>query len=244
MTETTYRRLGYGPRKVIALHGWLSDSTVFDVMLRHVDQAQFEFALPDFRGYGASIEHSGRYDLAEIASDALAIADKNGWAQFHLIGHSMGGKAALRLALAQPQRVGRILAITPVSAHPAPFDAATRALFERAVHDVEARRRILDLTTGDRLPPQWSVRLAAASLDICRVEAFAGYLAAWSEGDFAEEARGLAHEMLVLVGEHDAGVPMPLVERTWLADYPNARAGTIANAGHYPMIETPLFLAA
>ena len=40
-----------------------------------------------------------------MAEDALALADAQGWAGFHVVGHSMGGHVSLALARAHPHRV-------------------------------------------------------------------------------------------------------------------------------------------
>src|SRR5919202_5987891 len=121
---------GHGPVRVIALHGWLGDGSVFAPMLPAVDPERFTVAFLDYRGYGASKAIAGEYTLAEIAADAVALADALGWPCFHVLGHSMGGVAALRLALdAGADRVRRILAVTPVPASGVPFEGDALALF-------------------------------------------------------------------------------------------------------------------
>lgn len=45
------------------------------------------------------------YDLEDLAADALAVLDAHGVERAHLVGLSMGGFLAQRLALAHPQRV-------------------------------------------------------------------------------------------------------------------------------------------
>ena len=47
----------------------------------------------------------------------------------------------------------------------------------------------------------------------------------------------------MVIGEHDGPLPADFMRETFLKWYPNARLETIANAGHYPMYETPVVLA-
>jgi pimeloyl-ACP methyl ester carboxylesterase len=213
-------------------------------MLAGVDPAEFAVALPDYRGYGRSRDRSGPYDIATIARDVLELADGLGWSRFSLLGHSMGGKAALKVAAFSPGRVERILGVTPVWAGPAPFDPATADFFRSAANDVAVRVAILSATTAERLPHFWSSQVAAQSVEGSTREAFAGYFESWAFDDFAADVAGLGKDVLVIVGAHDRGVPEDVVAATWLAELPKAQLEVFGEAGHYPMFETPLQLAA
>jgi pimeloyl-ACP methyl ester carboxylesterase len=63
------------------------------------------------------------------------------------------------------------------------------------------------------------------------------------DDDFSDEAKGLTARMLVLSGEHDAGLPDEMVRFVYGRLYPFAAIETITNSGHYPMLETPLYFA-
>lgn len=234
---------GSGPNKVIALHGWFGDSSIFDPILQSLDGGALSIAFIDYRGYGKSRDIAGEHTLAEIASDALDLADALGWHRFGVLGHSMGGAAALRTAVAAPDRITKILAATPVPAHGVPFDPAAKKLFESAIEQFDSRQAIIDFSTGSRLSGAWSRTIAKLSMERSQQRAFADYFRSWSAGGFADAARGLAMPILVMVGEHDAGLTAEAMKQTYLADYPNSSLKIIANSGHYPMQETPVYFA-
>jgi pimeloyl-ACP methyl ester carboxylesterase len=61
---------------------------------------------------------------------------------------------------------------------------------------------------------------------------------------FVERIQGQTLPVLVVAGEHDRCRQRPeTCKTTWLQHYPNARLEVMANAGHYPMDETPVALA-
>jgi pimeloyl-ACP methyl ester carboxylesterase len=64
----------------------------------------------------------------------------------------------------------------------------------------------------------------------------------WSGEDFAEEAQGCPVPFLAITGEHDAGVPTEFVKGTILEWFPQSELHVMSNAGHYPMLETPIQL--
>jgi len=235
---------GHGPVRVLALHGWFGDSTVFSPLLSGLDPDRYSLALMDYRGYGASRAMDGPFDIATIASDAAALADHLGWDGFSIMGHSMGGKAALRLAANAPARVERILALTPVWAGAAPFDAETSAFFRGAGEDVGVRDAIIRNTTGGRYPAWWSRRLAEQSWQVSTPAAFAAYFESWALDDFGAEAATLAHPTLVVVGAEDTGVPEAMARATWLSLLRAAELQVMTGCGHYPMLEQPPALAA
>ena len=80
--------------------------------------------------------------------------------------------------------------------------------------------------------------LAHASRD-----AFASYLTAWSRSDFSASVQGLPLPVKVIVGEHDPALNTTVMQATFLACYPDCELEVMANAGHYPMHETPVALA-
>jgi 3-oxoadipate enol-lactonase len=59
----------------------------------------------DNRDVGQSSRAGGEYAIADMAQDALALADALELDSFHLLGFSMGGTIAQELALAAPERV-------------------------------------------------------------------------------------------------------------------------------------------
>ena len=67
----------------------------------------------DNRDVGRSSMADGRYEIADMARDTLALADALELDSFHLLGLSMGGAIAQELALAAPERVRTLtLAVT------------------------------------------------------------------------------------------------------------------------------------
>jgi pimeloyl-ACP methyl ester carboxylesterase len=47
----------------------------------------------------------------------------------------------------------------------------------------------------------------------------------------------------VLAGEHDPALNADVMEQTYLTWYDNAELEVLRNAGHYPMQESPVYLA-
>jgi len=63
----------------------------------------------------AGLEVRAPYQLSDLADDAFAVLDALGWSQAHIMGASMGGMIAQRMAIARPQRV---LSLTSIMSHP------------------------------------------------------------------------------------------------------------------------------
>lgn len=240
----SHRTVGDGPHKVLVLHDWFGTAAGWGAFLDHLDPEAFGYAFLDYRGYGERIDVAGEYTLAEIAADALALADQLGWDTFSLVGHSMGAKAAQRVLADAPTRVRRLAGVTPVPAGAYPLEGEAHALFHGAAGQPANRRAILDLVTGHRAGDRWLDAMTTRSVQGSRPEAFAAYLDDWSGRDFAAKVAGSTLPVGVFVGEHDAALTPELMDRTWLAHYPNAELVVLANSGHYPMYEIPVAFAA
>src|SRR5436190_13700980 len=100
-----HETIGSGAHKVIVLHGWFGDHKVWSPVYPFLDTAAFSYAFFDYRGYGSSRGVAGEHTMKEISADAVGLADRLGWKRFSVIGHSMGGMAAQRVAVDAGQRV-------------------------------------------------------------------------------------------------------------------------------------------
>jgi pimeloyl-ACP methyl ester carboxylesterase len=239
-----YQTFGTGPHRVIALHGWFGNQTTYDPIWDALSPEEFTYVFPAYRGYGLSRRLTGEYSIAEIARDVIELADHLRFDRFSLIGHSMGGKAVQRVLADAPDRVRRLVAITPVPASGVPFDEETKGAFRSAVNNPDARRGIVSFSVGNRpLSKTWLDRTAGIPKLPGTPEAFAGYFESWAVGDFSEEIRGKPTPVKVIVGEFDGALTPELMQATYLAWYPNAELEVMKNAGHYPMDETPVALA-
>lgn len=120
---------------VLALHGWLDNAASFDRLAPWLPG--WRIVALDLAGHGHSDHRPTgcRYHFFDYVDDVLAAADALGWRRFDLLGHSLGAAIAGCLAVAVPERVGRLMLIDglgPLAEPPARLPARlVRALRER-----------------------------------------------------------------------------------------------------------------
>ncbi|GAA3044917.1 alpha/beta hydrolase [Kitasatospora albolonga] len=238
----THRLVGSGEHGVLVLHDWFGTSAGWGPFPEYLDGSAFSYAFLDYRGYGERAAVEGEYSLAEIAGDALALADQLGWETFSLVGHSMGGKAAQQVLARAPERVRKLAGVAPVAASAYELGEAYD-LFHGAAAEPGNRRAIIDLVTGNRATGVWLDRMVANSLGASRPEAFASYLEQWTTVDLSAEVSGLRLPARAFVGEHDLALNEDYYRSTWLTHYPEGDLELLPASGHYPMQETPVAFA-
>jgi 3-oxoadipate enol-lactonase len=76
----------------------------------------------DTRGHGGSPAPAGPYSLDDLVDDLVALLDRVGADRAHVVGLSLGGMTAMRLAARQPERVDRLAVLcTSAKVEPQPF---------------------------------------------------------------------------------------------------------------------------
>lgn len=106
---------GEGPALVM-LHGGGPGASGVSNFSRNIDALAREFTVivPDMPGYGRSTKGINKQDsFGDLAGAMHGLLDALGINRAHFAGNSLGGAAALRLALEWPERINRIVLMGP-----------------------------------------------------------------------------------------------------------------------------------
>ena len=106
-------------RPALVLHGLFGSGTNWRTIARRLG-TRIECHLVDQRNHGRS-PHARGMAYPDLAADVLAYLDAHRIGQAGLIGHSMGGKTAMTLALTAPERV-RWLIVADIAPAQSPSD--------------------------------------------------------------------------------------------------------------------------
>jgi 2-succinyl-6-hydroxy-2,4-cyclohexadiene-1-carboxylate synthase len=94
------------PATVVLLHGFAGTGRAWDPVIERLDRERYTPLAPDLRGHGSAGD-ARPIDFDTTVADVLAAAP----ARFTLCGYSMGGRVALHVALAAPERVERLILV-------------------------------------------------------------------------------------------------------------------------------------
>jgi len=103
------REVGSSERTVIILHGLYGVSDNWMTIANNLSE-KFRVILPDQRNHGRSPHHP-EHTYEALATDLLELIDEKGLQKVILVGHSMGGKTAMRFALDHSELVEHMVVI-------------------------------------------------------------------------------------------------------------------------------------
>jgi 3-oxoadipate enol-lactonase len=231
-----YERGGKGTPLVL-LHGYPLDHSIWVPIVPWLEN-DFDLILPDLRGFGESDASTGNYGMADLAADVAGLLNGLDIWQAGIVGHSMGGYAALAFVRAYPQRVlglglvaSQVLADTPEKKAGRYQEADD--ILANGVQKV-AEGMSVKLTADTNL----QARLKSLILRQLP-EGLAGALRAMADRPDASALLPGSNFPLVLIhGLADALIPVERA-RSVKAILPNAHLTEISDVGHMPMMEAP-----
>lgn len=243
MSAIHHRQLSHEGDPLIVIHGLFGSLENLGVVSRQLSDEFSVFAL-DLPNHGRS-DHSDTTSLTSMAEAVVAWMDNEGLQQAHFLGHSLGGKVSMEIALRYPERVKKLVVadIAPVAygrRHEDVF-AAFRAvdlsnLKSRMEADKQMRPHVAELSTRsfllknlEKSDDGWFWRVNLDGL----IEAYDELIAAntTSHGSFAGE-------VLFIKGEHSPYI-LPEHREPILSLFPKAGVKVISNTQHWLHAEKP-----
>ena len=240
-----YLEAGTGPALVL-IHGLGASTFTFRRILPDLAR-HFRAVALDLKGFGFSERANGDYSLSAQAALVREVMDRLGIEKASVLGHSMGGAVAMRLALTYPERVERLILASSAS-------------------DLELGRRIWGAAVIGRLLPvvapftlhnrrfrELSLKSGYCDPDRCTEDVIEGYmLPGRVHGNLRALGNTMAHwrrdpplhpaditqSTLILWGEGDRWLPPSRGERLHQL-MPGSRLELVAGGGHLFLEEQP-----
>ncbi|HEY5142501.1 MAG TPA: alpha/beta fold hydrolase [Solirubrobacteraceae bacterium] len=226
---------------VVLLHGFAGTHRAWDGVVGALGAERYIAAAPDLRGHGSAAALRP-IDFAACAADILALAPE----RFALCGYSLGGRIALHVALAAPERVTRLALVATTAGIEDEAERALRRAEDLALADAVEAGTIEDFVARWSAQPLFAddpPQITGAWQDDMRRNDPAGLAAVLrgiGTGAMAplwSRLGELTMPATVLAGERDAKFAA-LGERL-AATLPDARLVVVPGAGHGLPREAP-----
>ncbi len=230
-----------GNSPLIILHGFFASSRNWRQIAQRLAN-RFHVYMPDIRNHGASPHHP-LMDYPVMMADLLQFIDDRGLDTVSVLGHSMGGKIAMWLALTHPDRVNKLIVadIAPVS-YKHSFDNTVLALKALPLAEISNRKQAETLL-APRIPElsyrQFLLQNLVLKdgkycwrLDLDIFQRMAPNIAAFPNADHLAPFTGKA---LFIAGGDSDFVQLEAINSL----FPTAALSTIADAGHWLHVQQP-----
>ncbi|RBW70705.1 alpha/beta fold hydrolase [Bacillus taeanensis] len=109
-----YREREGGEEVVLLIHGNMTSSKHWDLVLEHMNEKYKLYAV-DLRGFGTSSYNEPINSIKDFSEDIKQFVDGLGLEQFSILGWSTGGAVGMQFAANYPQYMNKLLLLAPAS---------------------------------------------------------------------------------------------------------------------------------
>jgi 3-oxoadipate enol-lactonase len=194
----------------------------------------------DTRGHGGSPVPDGPYSIDDLADDLVALLDRLGVGRAHLVGLSLGGMTALRVAARDPERVDRLAVLCTGAQLPPASGWTDRAATVRSEGSGAVATAVVERWfTPEHLSAHPEVRQAAeAMVAATPAEGYAGCCEAIAALDLRDDLASITAPTLAIAGADDPATPPPKLEEI-ATGVKNGQLLVVPRAAHLANAERP-----
>ena len=243
------KQWGVGNEACILLHGFGEGAYIWDSFAPSIAKL-FRTLAVDLRGHGDSSWHpQGEYDVEGHVADVVGVIDALRVERFVLVGHSLGGEIAIRIAAARPESVIGLVIVDFGPEHDPEGAARVLTDFNDSVRTWDSLSEY-GVWLQQRRPLVSPALISELSAGALRVHSSGGYRLKCDPALGTTKTReknaamlwkmiaSISLRVLVLRGIGSAVLPRDVAERMEKV-LPNGRLWTITRAGHGVMVDNP-----
>jgi pimeloyl-ACP methyl ester carboxylesterase len=237
-----YQDVGKGA-PIVFLHGLGASSLSWLFTLPTFARHRRAIAL-DHIGHGRSDKPPLTYRITDFVDYLEGFLDQLNLSQVDLVGNSLGGWVAARLAVRRPELVRRLVLVGSAGLQPSPEIRARLEKVPFAPRTLADTRTILSLCFYNKVRYVNRVSVTLSYL-LRRLEANHGTVESVIAAASVDPEEWMDHlvgkvraHTLVLWGRHDELMPLEFAER-YAREIPGAQLEILEECGHVPQIEKP-----
>ena len=126
-------------RTAVLLHGKNFSGAYWAPTIQALTAQGYRVVAPDQIGFGKSSKPAAyQFTFHTLAVNTRTVLDSLGVEKFALVGHSMGGMLAVRMALLFPERVERLVLVNPIGLEDWKRDVPYRTVDENLAQELRA----------------------------------------------------------------------------------------------------------
>ncbi|MBD0022284.1 3-oxoadipate enol-lactonase [Gordonia pseudamarae] len=224
-----------------------SDRRMWDAQLPELEK-HFRVVRYDTRGHGRSPVPDGAATIDDLADDLIALLDRLDIASCHLVGLSLGGMTAMRVAMRVPARVDRMVLLCTGAQLPPRSGWIERAALVRE-HGTSA---VAESVVGRWFTPSYLEsepdrrRFYEAMVAATPSAGYAACCEAIADLDLREGLSSITAPTLSIAGADDVATPPAKLEEI-VSAIPDARLLVVPESAHLanaqqPQIITPAII--
>lgn len=239
---------GEGVPTLIFLHYWGGSARTWDAVVAALP-ARYRTVRPDLRGWGQSQRFETpatpiAFSLDAFADDVLNVVQALRLDHYVLVGHSMGGKIAQRIASRRPVGLSGMVLVAPAPPTPLNMPEDALAAMVRAYDSVASVELAIDhMLTARPLSPAQRQQVIEDSL-----QGMPDAKRAWpqftSREDIAESVARIEVPVAVIAGTLDKVDSVTTLQAELLSRVPHAALHELTDIGHLSPLEAPSEVAA
>ena len=121
----SYRERDGGTKKVLLIHGNMTSSKHWDLLIDQMDP-EYKIYAVDLRGFGESSYHKPTMSIKDFSDDVKMFVDKIGLKDFAIVGWSTGGAVGMQFAADYPGYCEKLVLLASASTRGYPFFGTSR----------------------------------------------------------------------------------------------------------------------
>ena len=216
-----------------------STHRMWDAQLPDLEQ-RFRVVRYDTRGHGESPVPQGPYGIDDLADDLLMLLDQSDVERAHIVGLSLGGMTAMKVAARHPDRVDRLVLLC-TGARLAPGSAWTDRAATVRTHGTGAVAAAVvgRWFTADHLVAHPDIRQRYESMVAATpAEGYAGCCEAIADMDLRGDLSSIVAPTLAIAGADDPATPPAKLQQI-AGGVKDGRLLVVSRAAHLANAERP-----